>query len=458
MSVNPQRHITHRGWPFLATLLSTALALISEPSAAQVAGPCSFDPSRDHELSLRRATELALCRNADIELATATVRVREAQLGEARSEYWPNLSVTTTELHEHTSYPGSQLPAQTTDGLTIYGALAYRLYDFGRRSNDNRAASFLLEAALSNESATIQKILSRTVENYFDAVTARAVLESDLEDKRFAEEILASANRRVTQGEGAQSDALQARTLLARAALETSRARGNSEKSIAVLSYTLGVPQGSNFTVMDPEHSTSENQRSLDDWLHEAQFRHPAIAAARAELEAAQAQENSTRAAGLPTLDLQANYYANGFPQQGLTDSHQRSATVGISVTIPLFDGFLTQHRVHEAQANVDVKRTYLIDTERATFTEIVRAYSDATVAVANLSDSQTLLEAARAAQASSKRRYDSGVTDILELLETQRALSDARAETAKSLAEWHSARLRLLAASGLLSQTDTPP
>jgi hypothetical protein len=47
-------------------------------------------------------------------------------------------------------------------------------------------------------------------------------------------------------------------------------------------------------------------------------------------------------------------------------------------------------------------------------------------------------------------------VADILELLETQRTLFDARAQAARSLAEWHSARLRLLAAAGDISEVDT--
>jgi outer membrane protein len=101
----------------------------------------------------------------------------------------------------------------------------------------------------------------------------------------------------------------------------------------------------------------------------------------------------------------------------------------------------------------VKVKEAALIDVERVTLTDIVKAYSDATTAVANLRESQSLLEAAKASQASSKRRYESGATDILELLNTQTALADARQERVRCLADWRSARLRLLATSGILSK-----
>ena len=105
----------------------------------------------------------------------------------------------------------------------------------------------------------------------------------------------------------------------------------------------------------------------------------------------------------------------------------------------------------------MEVKEAALIDTERVTLTEIVKAYSDATAAVANLDESQHLMEAAQASQMSSSRRYESGAADILELLTAQATLADARQERVRCLADWRSARLRLLATSGVLSNIGLP-
>ncbi len=81
---------------------------------------------------------------------------------------------------------------------------------------------------------------------------------------------------------------------------------------------------------------------------------------------------------------------------------------------------------------------------------EIVRTYADAQTALANLAASESLLQAAQEGVVSSQKRYDRGATDILELLSLQSALSDARQESIRCLAEWNSARLRLLAVSGI--------
>src|SRR6185312_15237862 len=140
----------------------------------------------------------------------ATVRVRAAQLGEAHSQYWPSLTVSGTELSEETRYPGSTTPPSSDKGFTVYGALTWKLFDFGGRHADSQAARKLLEAALGAQDATLQRILGSVVEAYFDAVTGRALLRSKAEDEEVANEILASARRRLSRGDGAQSDSLQA--------------------------------------------------------------------------------------------------------------------------------------------------------------------------------------------------------------------------------------------------------
>jgi outer membrane protein len=433
--------------PMYAAAASTAL------SSSGGGFQCQLEGIPNAILSLARAVDLALCNNADIQSAAATVRVRAAQLGEARSEYWPTLTVSATELRENTRYPGAATSSTTDSALTMYGTLNWRLFDFGGRAGDSLAASKLLEAALGTRDATIQKVLGSVVEAYFDAVTAKALLNTKTEDAAIAAETLASAERRLQRGDGAQSDALQAKTALVRATLDTNHARGSYQTSLAVLAYSVGIPTGTPYSVPDEADTpTTVDEKSLSVWLDDARQRHPAILAARADVEVAQAQVISARSSGRPTIDFQANYYANGFPEQGLATARQRSATVGISVTVPVFDGFLNRYKVHEARATVSVKEAALVYTERVTLTEIVKAYSDATAAMANLRESQSLLQAAEASETSSKRRYESGATDILEVLSTQAALADARQERVRCLADWRSARLRLLATSGILS------
>jgi len=441
---------------FVAVSLWSDVALGRELST----GTCPAEPFSGSALTLAQATDLALCRNAEIQSAAAVVRIRAAQVGQARAQYWPTLSASATELRESTHYPGSASPSTTDTAGTLYGALVWKLFDFGGRRADVRAASELLEAAFASQDATIQRVLGMVVQAYFDAVTAKALLDSKAEDESLASRTLASSEHRLQRGDAAQSDALQAKSALARAKLESNRARAAYDKSLAVLAYAIGLPAGTSLPVSDDREplATADIEQALTGWLDEARRNHPAIVAARAEVEAARARVSAVRSSGLPWIDLQANYYANGFPQEGLATMRQRSVTVGLGITIPLFDGFLTRYKRDEAHASVSLKETALLDTERLTLTEIIKAYTDATSAIGNLRASQELLEAALASHSSSQRRYDSGIADILELLSAQGALAEARQERIRSVADWRSARLRLLATSGLLTRDDFKP
>ncbi|MGD0961814.1 MAG: TolC family protein, partial [Methylomonas sp.] len=105
------------------------------------------------------------------------------------------------------------------------------------------------------------------------------------------------------------------------------------------------------------------------------------------------------------------------------------------------------------AQAQAEQSAAQLADTEQQTLMEVVKAYADATSSLQNLESSTALLKAAQEALDSSQRRYDKGAADILEMLNTQTALADAGQERIKTVAEWRSARLRLLASSGVLGR-----
>jgi outer membrane protein len=58
---------------------------------------------------------------------------------------------------------------------------------------------------------------------------------------------------------------------------------------------------------------------------------------------------------------------------------------------------------------------------------------------------------AAQAALTSSENRYARGAADILELLNQLTSLTDAQQERIRCLSEWRSARLRLMAHTGVM-------
>lgn len=407
-------------------------------------------------LALGEAADLALCNNPQIKSTWAAIKLQAGAVGEARSAYLPTFTGTYGRFQNRTEYPNSSMAPVVKYGNTVYGNIAWRIFDFGGRKANRKAADKQLEAALATHDAALQKTLAALIQAYFDTALAKASLGAKTETVRIAQATLDATRKREQRGAAPQGDTLQATAALARASLGQQRAQGDYQKSRAVLIQVMGIPLQSQIELPDILDTDPKSAvKDLADWLEETKQRHPAIVAAKAQWEAAKQKIAASRAEGMPTLDFSASYYQNGYPGQGLQTSQSRVGNVGLTLTIPFFEGFSRTYKIRQAEAQAEQREAELQDTEQQVLTEVVKAYSDTVSSLANLHSSESLLQAAQAALASSERRYAKGAADVLELLNAQSVLADARLERVRCLAEWHASRLRLLADAGQLGTSE---
>lgn len=418
--------------------------------------PCPVQKDFATPLTLGEAVDLALCNNPQIQVAWANIKTQAAALGEARSAYLPTLSGSVSRINDEIRYPDTSIAPATINRNTATAALNWRILDFGGRAANRLAAEDLLTAALASHDATLQKTLASVIESYFDAVTAHALAVARTQNEEIAGNTLASAKRREEKGAISRSDTLQATTAHAHAILEKSRAESAYEKALSVLGNIIGISGVTRITIMlpeNPDEKAGEKLNEMNIWLEDARKKHPAIIAAHAQLNAARNKAESADSEGWPTLDFSGNYYQNGRPGQSLTPSKVHETSLGVVLTIPLFEGFSRTYKVQGAQAQAEQKQAELANTEHQVAMEVIKAYADAKAARKNLRASNDLLNAAQDAQSVSQHKYDRRAADILEVLNTQSALADARQERIRCLAEWNSARLRLLASAGLMGR-----
>lgn len=412
-------------------------------------------------VSLIVAVDYSLCRSPEVAGTWAAIKVQAAALGQARAAYLPSLSAIVNRQHTRSMYSEPESTSISVKGISMSAGLSWRLFDFGARAATERSASDLLLATMADHDSTLQRILTTTIQTYFDTQTARAVWIASTHNMETAKETLNSAKRREQMGTVARSDTLQAATAYAKAILEQSRAQGSFRKNLATLTFNMGMSSGEPIALADESEyvpapgalgdSLDRFVGDLELWLSTAQHSHPAIKAAQAQWAAAKAVVRATRAEGLPTVDLAVNTFKNGFPGQGLSANASRVNTVGIAISFPIFDGFAHSYKIREMQARQDQKDAALKEVARHILTDVVKTHADAQSSLGNLSASKQLLDAATEAQLSATRKYDRGAADILEILQTQNAVADARQERVRCLSEWRSARLRLMTSAGIL-------
>ncbi len=442
---------------FVKDPLSTAPPVLA--SGATLPGdsePIICPPRVDlaRPLALGDAVDMALCNNPQLMASWAAIKIQSGALGETRATYLPTLNGSASKLRNETKYPDASEFNSSDSGHTMYLGMSWRVFDFGGRSANNAAANNLLSAALASHDSALQKGLMATIGAYFDAMTAQAVLSAKTTAASLASETLAAVKRREAKGVVAMNDVLQSDAALAKARLEKHRAEGDFAKAVAVLVYNTGLSTGTAL-LMPPENGeiNRETINELAQWIAEAQERHPEIVAARLQWEAAKAKVESVRSEGLPTVDLTGNFYQNGYPNQALQARKTNVSTLGVTLNIPLFEGFSRHYKIYGAEAMAEQKEAQSKDVEHQVLTELVKAHAEARSSLNNLQSSEDLLRATKAAVDSSERRYAKGVADILELLSVQSALTDAQQQRIRSLNEWRAARLRLFAAAGTLGR-----
>jgi outer membrane protein len=418
-------------------------------------------------LTLQEVIERALCNNTDTRDAWTVIEQRAAAVGISKAAYLPTLSATgqwvhentTTQVRDHQELSSNYSTLVHSDNVSV----GWVLYDFGgRRANLNNAKA-LLQAALANEDAVLQKTFADAAKAYYSAQAAREQLAADNAIVTDTWSSLAAAQEKIDHGAAPITEVYQAQTAYEQARLKQSQDRGQALAAQGSLANAMALPPDTPLTLGTMDNTVQPDrtfQQSVSQLMDLAARSHPAIAAAEQELQAARAGITQAKAQGKPTIKLVSQYSQNNEPVQlGLGQPHYpatgHDGYVGVQVTVPIFSGFATTYQVRQAQAQVDQQAVALDKARQQVALNVWTSYQTLQTDMQNLTMSAQLQEVATQAWESAQRRYRTGVGTILELLSTQTALTQARQQRVEALSEWRYDRLALASALGQLGWGD---
>ncbi|EIF31223.1 outer membrane protein [Burkholderia sp. Ch1-1] len=436
--------------------------------ANDAAYPCQFG-QLEMPLHLAEAVNRALCENPATREAWANVKVQAAAVGVAKSAYLPTLTANLQDVRDHTATDVSGYPRlSSANRSTVYsGSISanWVLYDFGGRKAALANSQALLAAARANQDATLQTVFATIATDYYAAQAAAGKLALAEDAESIAYDSFTAASARVAHGVAAISDQLQAQTSYAQATFNRAKAEGDLQTALGTLASDMFLAPDQPVTMPAADDGVVPDQdatASISSLIEEAQSIHPAIAAARAKLDAAIADEQRTRAEGLPNLSLIAKYSQNNQPASLGLGQPEFAATgrdgyIGVQLQIPLFEGLSRTYKVRAAQAQAEVQADSLDEARRQIALDVWKSYQALQTNIKSVSNTATLKQIAQRSFEVAKRRYAVGVGSILELLNAQKALSEARQQRIQALTDWRVARLQLAAKIGRLNAGDLP-
>ena len=426
-------------------VLSVLLAVLTVPV-----------PTAQTVVSLDEA--LLTARSRTIEVLRADAQVQQARVGvqAVRDRRLPSLSLAAGGGQRYGlsfDQTSGDLTQATVQSLDLGLDARYVLFDGRERRAQARSAEAGLRAAELDRARAEQQAGVAVLQGYLDLALARAARTVAVEDAEAQRQLLSEIEVQVDVGERAAYEVAQQqeRVATARAAiLAAERSRALAE---ARLTRILGLDAAGDYTFPTPEAPDAEPVAPAAALVRQALDGRPDLRAAAAAIEAAEADRRAARAGGLPQVEIGGfvgtSYSSAGevtFPSQV---GDNRSGSLRLSVSVPLFDRGATRERVRLAEARAAALRAEEVDARRGVALEVRERRIEVDALAAQAAVAEVRVRAAEQALDAERARFDAGEATLQAVSLLQARVVEARTERARLAVEARFQRLLLAVAVG---------
>ncbi|WP_454890423.1 TolC family outer membrane protein [Sphingopyxis chilensis] len=406
--------------------------------------------------SLRQALIHAYRTNPSLTAARAGLRATDEGVPIAKAAARPTLSAT-ADYQEFVvrSANSFSAPLRAANANTN---LSFPLYQGGRVKNAIRAADARVEAGRANLRFTEADLFTAIVSVYMDVMRDSAIADFNRQNVAVLETNLQASQDRFEVGDLTRTDVAQSEARL-------SVARGQLELALAQLDASLenylrfvGLPARD----LEQPPALPGLPSSPTEAVAIAIENNPQLLAASADAKAARHDVRVAAASRLPRLSAVAsggynNYLGtltSSFPGRAFQQA-QTTATIGLSATIPLYQGGLPAAEVRRANALESQALEQTIFVERRVVAEVRAAYS-------RYQATQVVIQSSRAAVAANELALEGvraensvGTRNVLDVLNAEQELLNSRVQLVTAQRDAYVAGFTLLAAMGRAEARD---
>lgn len=406
-------------------------------------------PTAAKSVTLEQAVQLTLEHSPGMTQAEGAIRTTTAAQRSAYGGMLPSLSLSSganrgsaTRFNSSTNTTVSAASQSYTAGLTAsmdVFAGGRHLAAVRQATADNAAA----DASLIQQRFAVTLVAKTAFFNVLRTGELVRVAQAQLEQ---AQQGLDAANQRMKVGSATQSDVLRAQLALNQAKQALAQAQTNESSA----QYALGRLVGESGPVTatapaslepTPLAVPAEQLPALVD----AQA--PTVVTAQEQVKSGAAAVSVAKAQYMPTLRLSAG--DNWVNQIAALSGGDKSWSLGLSLSYPIFNGFQREQNVETANVQADNARVALDDARLN-----ARATLESNLAALRLAEQQVQLtrEATSVAQEDMRvqnERYRLGAGTMLDRLTSQAALVQAQTNEVNARYDYQLARATLEALVG---------
>ena len=390
-------------------------------------------------LNEKEAIETALKNNYDILSKKEEIKEASARLQQSWSQVFPHIAVGATytryEDHPFITYKDNR-------GYSF--SVTQLLFSGGRVANTIVAAKKALKATQEGSKELENKIIYSAKQSFYTVLLAKEFVRIREETLGLAEENLSITKERYKKGEASHYDLLRSEVETANIKPQLIKAENFLKTSLNFLTVLLGIDPAKEIKVRG-EFRFIPIEVNVNREVNVALRRRPALKEISLQEKAAKARVRAAFAGHLPQVNLNFTDYAN--QKEAFTVGREKYDdywVATVSVSMPIFDGFLTHSKVKEAKAKqreLNILKKKLRDSVKV---EVENAVLDLEAAKSTVESQKENVGRAKEAYQIIKERYAQGQASQLDSLDARVALSTAQVNFAQSLYDFIVANAKL--------------
>jgi outer membrane protein len=307
---------------------------------------------------------------------------------------------------------------------------------------------------LRRRQTILKDVFSKYIEAYLDSTIILLNEENLLSQKQLLVQIEAFA----AAGQRSTGDVLSQKTTTAQAELSLVNARNDYEIAKLLLLYLIGedsLDKNIHLTCPFPDPDTTPPSIEIDfDSLETMGLtKRSDVFAQEANVKISEFQVKKSKAAFSPTLSASAGANTSLVNSSELFDNNKLSSSIGLSLSIPIFNKFSMINSLTKARIKSEQSRSDLQDTKRQASLEIRQAVLNYQAAQERVRVTAVVLESSEQAFNATQARYGVGASTYTDLVQAQAQFNGARSDHVRAIFNVAQATVNVAYAYGDIDQ-----
>jgi len=394
----------------------------------------SFSADAQEVLTIQQAIERMLQNNLTIKRAVLNVSSATVDLQQSKAALYPSLNGSIdNSMNFGRSLNGATNQLITQNFYAGNGGLNTSIDVFGgfRKINQIRQNKILLEAGNSNLDKIKNDLILQVVTSYFQVVFNVELLKASKEQLTVAQQTEEREEALLEAGNKTLADISQAKAQVATAELNVTNAQNQLTISYLTLSQLMEMrSDNDNYSVVAPtiqEIATARKSYNINEVYNSSLAIFPDIRLAKLNREAAEKGVAVAKGSLYPTISLGGGLgsrysYVLGKSAVSAPDPHFSDQisnnfyqSIGLSVSIPIFNGLSAKSNVRRAKINYEDFKLQESLTKNTLNKVIAQAITDLRAADSRYSSTQNTFNAQKDAFNVIEQRYNVGLVNSLD-------------------------------------------